>query len=360
MTPDPIRVLIAEDSPTVRRYLVDMINTAGTMRVVGEARDGDEALVLTEELKPDVISMDIRMPVLDGLEATRRIMSRRPTPVVIVSNLLEREVDLSFQALQAGALAVVEKPPHRQDPTFAAKQRHLLTTLQVMSQVRVIRRWEKEPGQNALNEPSTALQELPRVTLGGGRLKITPEIVVIGASAGGPGALSVLLHGLPAYFPVPIVIAQHIPDEFTAGLARWLEKSTVLPVRVAADNVVLEPGVVHLAPGAAHLLVERRGGQLLGRLRAERGAYRYQPSVDVLFESVAAACGTTAVGLILTGMGDDGAAGLLAMRQAGAQTFAQDETSSTVFGMPGAAIAHGAVEQVLALSNLATTLSNLI
>src|SRR5690606_6971493 len=135
------------------RYLVDMINTAGTMRVVGEARDGDEALVLTEELKPDVISMDIRMPVLDGLEATRRIMSRRPTPVVIVSNLLEREVDLSFQALQAGALAVVEKPPHRQDPTFAAKQRQLLTTLQVMSQVRVIRRWEKQPGQNAITEP---------------------------------------------------------------------------------------------------------------------------------------------------------------------------------------------------------------
>ncbi len=360
MTSDPIRVLIAEDSPTVRRYLVDMINTAGNMRIVGEARDGEEALVLAEELKPDVISMDIRMPGLDGLEATRRIMSRQPTPVVIVSGLLEREVDLSFQALQAGALAVVEKPPHREDPTFTMKQRQLLTTLQAMSRVRVIRRWQNEPGQNALNPTSITLQELPRVGSVTGRLKVTPEIVAIGASAGGPGALSILLRDLPSYFPAPIVIAQHIPEEFTAGLARWLEKSTVLPVRVAVDNLILEPGVVNLAPGASHLRVEREGGRLIARLRNQQGTSRYQPSVDVLFESVATACGSTAVGIILTGMGDDGAAGLLAMRQAGAATFAQNEASSTVFGMPGAAIAQGAVEHVLALSNLATTLSNLI
>lgn len=354
MSLTPIRVLIAEDSPTVRRHLVDLINEAEGLRVVAEARDGEEALRLAGEIRPDIISMDIRMPGIDGLEATRRIMNRYPTPVVIVSGLVEREVDLSFQALQAGALAVVEKPPHRHDPTFAVKQRNLINTLNAMARVRVVRRWANEPGQN------TVVQELPRVSLNTGRLKITPEIIAIGASAGGPGALSVLLRDLPAGFGVPVVITQHMPEEFTAGLARWLGKNAALPVQVASDNLVLEPGVVNLAPGTAHLAVERREGRLVARLVRQQGNYRHQPAVDVLFESVAATCGAAGVGVILTGMGDDGAAGLLAIREAGGLTFAQDEASSTVFGMPGAAIARGAVEHVLALSNLAITLAHLI
>lgn len=343
----PIRVLVVEDSPTVRRYLTTLINETPGLEVIGEARDGDEALAMTAELRPDVISMDIRMPGVDGLEATRRIMNRHPTPVVIVSGLLEREVDLSFQALQAGALAVVEKPPYRHDPDFSTKQRQMVNTLMAMARVHVVRRWESEPGQNADSKPRVTTE----------RLRLKPELIAIGASAGGPGALATLLRDLPIDFSVPIIIVQHIPHEFVNGLARWLSKATSLGIRVASENLVLAPGMVHLAPGFAHGVVARQGEKLVTRLVHEKGNYRYQPSVDVLFEAVANVCGSAGVGIVLTGMGDDGAAGLLAMRKAGARTFAQDEATSTVFGMPQAAIARGAVENVLALSNLAITLS---
>ncbi|MBZ0287860.1 MAG: chemotaxis protein CheB [Anaerolineae bacterium] len=184
-------------------------------------------------------------------------------------------------------------------------------------------------------------------------------MVAIGASAGGPGALSGLLRDLPASFPTPILVVQHMPDEFIAGLARWLKKSCSLGVQVASDNLILEAGMVYLAPGSAHLTIVRRGTAIMTQLIDEKGSHRFQPSVDVLLESVAQVCGSAAVGVILTGMGDDGAAGLLAMRHAGALTLAQDEASSLVYGMPRAAVVNGAAEHVLALSNLATTLSRL-
>ncbi len=341
-----VSVLIVDDSPTMRRHLADMIEAAPGIRVAGEARDGDEVLQQVEKLRPDVVSMDIRMPGMDGLEATRHIMNRCPTPVVVVSGLVEREVDLAFQALQAGALAVVEKPGDRNAPDFPSKQRQLLNTLVAMSKVHVVRRWElgeaiSPPPPRTIPEPGAA------------------EIVAIGASAGGPSALSLLLRDFPANYPLPIVITQHMPDGFTAGLARWLDKSTVLPVCVTEDGQKLTPGMVHLAPGEAHLIITRHGGGLRTRLLHEQGEHRYWPSVNVLFESVANTCGAASIGVVLTGMGDDGTAGLLAIRQAGGTTYAQDESSSTVFGMPGAAIAAGAVDYVLSLSNLANALARL-
>jgi two-component system chemotaxis response regulator CheB len=273
-------------------------------------------------------------------------MNQHPTPVVVVSGLVERDIDLSFQALQAGALAVVEKPLDRSDPGFAAKQRHLVNTLMAMSRVRVVRRWV-----------DVELSAPPTVRVEPAPLK--PEIVAIGSSAGGPSALSALLKEIPAEFPLPIVIAQHMPEGFTAGLARWLDKSTALHVRVAENHEPLEPGVVHLAPGAAHLAVKRKDGKLKAALIKEQGAHRYQPSVNVLFHSVAEISGKRGIGMVLTGMGDDGAEGLLALHQAGGLTYAQDEASCTVFGMPGAAIDCGAVTHVLGLSNLAITLAQL-
>ncbi|MAS35970.1 MAG: chemotaxis response regulator protein-glutamate methylesterase [Anaerolineaceae bacterium] len=348
-----VRVLVAEDSPTMRRHLVNLINSAPGLRVIGEARDGEQVVTLVDKLRPDVVSMDIRMPLTDGLEATRRIMNQTPTPVVVVSGLVDREIDLSFQALQAGALAVVEKPLDRSDPGYAAKHRHLINTLVAMARVRVIRRWET---RREVVEAG-AVVSVPDLSA---PLPVdAAEIVAIGASAGGPSALSVLLHALPSDYRLPIVIAQHMPDEFTAGLARWLEKATSLHVQVADDNLILEPGGIYLAPGAAHLTITRWQNKLLARLVRDRGDYRYRPSVDLLFESVVEACGAASVGVVLTGMGDDGAAGLLALRQAGAMTLAQDEASCTVFGMPGAAIACGAVVEVLSLSNLAVTLAQL-
>ena len=339
------RVLIAEDSATIRHHLVRVIEETPGMQVVGQARDGQEALRLVAELHPDVVSMDINMPRLDGLAATRHIMAQTPTPVVVVSGLVEQDIELSFQALEAGALAVVEKPPDRSRPDFPEKQRQLVRTLVAMAGVSVVRRGYQNSDSVQVARPPAPSEP--------------PELIVIGASAGGPSALSKLLGGLPADLPVPVLIVQHIAQEFVPGLARWLDKSSPLGVRVAVDGQPLQPGMALLAPGSAHLWVQRRGSGLVARLDGAQGSHRYQPSVNVLFESAARACGARAVGLVLTGMGDDGATGLLAMRQAKARTLAQDKASAIVYGMPGAAIAVGAVEQVLSLVELPPALIRL-
>lgn len=348
-----IRVLLAEDSPTVRRHLISILAESADLRVIAEARDGEEVVQLTEMLRPDVISMDIKMPQMDGLEATRRIMTKTPTPIVVVTGLLEIDLELSFRALEAGALAVVEKPPDRMSRDFADKQRHLIKTLQAMAGVRVIsrRRIPRMKGDS---------KEVPALTSAQLNGRAKPELIAIGASTGGPSALSKLLSQLPANLPVPVVIVQHMAHEFIDGLARWLDNESPLEVKVARDGDSLEAGVVHLSPGTAHLTVSRRGTGLIVRLLREQGAYRYQPSIDVLFQSVAQTCGLAGAGIVLTGMGEDGADGLLAMRQLGAWTFAQDKASSIVFGMPNAAIERGAVESVVSLSQLPTEILKII
>lgn len=348
------RVLLAEDSPTVRHHLTGLINEIPGLCVIGEARDGREVVDMAETLRPDVISMDIRMPYMDGLEATRQIMARCPTPIVVVSSLLDDDIDLSFRALQAGALAVVPKPPSRQAPTFADHQRHLGNTLLAMAAVRVIRRWDR------VSMPLNGARLETTRPLGSARAAARLEVVVVGASAGGPSALSVLLGSLNASFPLPVLITQHIPEEFIAGLTRWLNKVSPLTVSVAEHHRPLKPGNVYLAPGHAHLALARQGTQLVAQLIPEQGPHRYRPSVDVLFQSAAAVCGSAAVGVVLTGMGDDGATGLLAIRQAGGLTFAQDQASCTVFGMPSAAIERGAVDQTLPLDQMAETLLRLL
>lgn len=352
----PIRVLLADDSATSRYYLSALISSTPGLTVVGEARDGAEAVEMVETLHPDVVSMDIRMPHLDGLEATRQIMAQRPTPTVIVSAMVEEDVDLSFKAMEAGALAVLRKPPSQRDPDFKTLQREFVTTLKAMAGVTVVRRWQDAPTANkpATGNLGTAGQY--RVT---GTLVNKPEIIAIGASAGGPSALSTLLAGLPAHFNTPVVIVQHMPDEFLPGLARWLAKHTPLKVGMAEDGQVLEPRSVYLAPGGAHLALGRKGRSLVTNKLKNKGEYRYCPSIDVFFASVAEVCGTTGVGIILTGMGDDGAKGLLSIRQAKGRTFAQSESSCTVFGMPGVALAYGAVEQTMNPEQMAQTLRRL-
>lgn len=344
-----IRILLAEDSPTVRRYLLSIIEETPDMTVVGEARTGAEAVSMVESLRPDVVSMDIQMPDMDGLEATRRIMATVPTPIVVVSGLLESDVALSLQAIEAGALAVVGKPPDRQNPAFAEKSRQLLTTLRAMSGVKVISRRLYRKLDTGLLPPIEISEKAAQ-----------PEILVIGASTGGPSALLRLLQNLPKDFALPIAIVQHMPNEFIAGLARWLAGSCSLKIEIARDGMPLERGTVLIANGGSHLTVARQGNGLITRLIEERGSYRHQPAVDVLMESVAKFCGSSAIGLILTGMGDDGAKGLLAMRQAGATTLVQDEASCTVFGMPRAAIEIGAAQQVLPLANIASKIAKLL
>lgn len=358
----PIRVLVADDSATIRSYLAGLIAAAPGLTVVGEARDGEEAVRMVEALQPDVVSMDIRMPLLDGLEATRQIMARRPTPTVVVSALVEADVDLSFKAMEAGALAVVRKPPHQRDPNYSTLQREFITTLRAMAGVAVVRRWKETPTGI---KPVTA--NLSPKAENGSKYNSPieaapaskPELIAIGASAGGPSALSVLLAGLPADFIPPVVIVQHMPDEFLPGLARWLGKHTPLQVCMAENGEALQPSTVYLAAGGAHLTIARRGRLLVANTLLDETANLYCPSIDVFFTSVAEVCGTTGVGIILTGMGDDGAKGLLSIRQGGGRTLAQSETSCTVFGMPAVAIANGAVEHTLTPQQMAEALRRL-
>jgi two-component system chemotaxis response regulator CheB len=348
----PIRVLVVEDSPTIRHYLKTIIDDTPQLQVVGTARDGVEAVHLIAEIKPDVVSMDVQMPVLDGLEATRQIMHQHPTPVVIVSGLVDREIDLSFRALQAGALAVVPKPPSRDDSRFEAHTRQLTNTLQAMAGVRVIRRWASA---YEVNPPKDEKRFDTTHTL-----RPTPEIIAVAASAGGPSALATLLGGFQSQLSIPMVVVQHMPGEFLVGLARWMRKFTDLNVQIAKDGETLEPGVVYFAPGNHHLRVVRNGTTFCAQVDAEAHGHRYQPSADVLFESVATATGERGVGIVLTGMGDDGAYGLGVMRGAGARTFAQDEESCVVFGMPAAAIERGAAERVMSAAQIASTLRKLV
>lgn len=346
-----IRILLVEDSPTVRRYLASLIEETPGMTVIGEAHDGAQALDMVAQLHPDVVSMDIQMPGVDGLEATRRIMSKHPTPVVVVSGMIDRDVQMSLDALDAGALAVVSKPPDRRNPAFANRRRELITTLRAMSAVRVISR-RHYPAPPHHDGAVSAAQSKP--------LARRPRILAVGASTGGPSTLQRVLAQFSPDFALPIVVAQHMGDDFLAGLVRWLDAATPLPVQLAQAGRLIEPGHVYVASGNAHLTVQHDGQKAFVRYVTTPHGSRYTPSVDVLFESVVKSFGSQAIGLLLTGMGDDGAEGLLALRKAGAATIVQDEATSTVFGMPRAAILHGAAEYIEPLEQIAPRIQQLL
>lgn len=348
-----LRVLIVDDSLTVRRFLASLIAEAPDMTVIGEARDGAEAIKLAEQLRPDIISMDIQMPRLDGLAATQHLMQANPVPIVIVSGRLTRahrdEADLAFLALQSGALAVLETPPNHSHPDFPAQRNHFLNTLRAMAGVSVVRRWG--PPNPLVVEGAGA------ATIG---LETPPQVIAIGASAGGPVALYQILGALPADFSVPIAIVQHMAEGFIEGMVRWLDGGTPLRVRQAEQGQVVHPGEVVVAGSGVHLTLRRVGQEVRVVLQADRGGNPYQPSVDVLFASVARHFGARALGILLTGMGADGAEGLLAMRERGARTIAQDQASCLVYGMPGEAVSLGAAEQVVPLQHIAASVMDIV
>jgi two-component system chemotaxis response regulator CheB len=338
----PLRVVVIDDTLTSRQLLVHIINHSGDMKVVGEGSDGEQALRLTRDLNPDVLLMDIVMPRLNGLDATQRIMQQTPLPIVLVTaSFEEQETDIAFRAMKAGALTVLHKPQGLNPADIS----HLRTTIRAMAAVKVIHHFGRDPRVTTNAAPRG--MQLPDVE---------PKIIAIASSTGGPAALAEIVRNLPADFAVPVVIVQHISPDFVASLASWLQSLSALPVEVANHNSFPEPGRIYLAPGDNHLSLKSDGRFALD---ATPGTWRYMPSCDVLLFSVAQTFGKRAVGVVLTGMGDDGADGLRAMYDAGAVTIAQDRATSIVYGMPQEAVARGGVQEILPLPQIAPALKRL-
>jgi two-component system chemotaxis response regulator CheB len=344
----PIRVLVAEDSLAQRELLVGLLRGDG-MLIAGTANDGHEAVAAAMSLRPDVIAMDIHMPGLDGFEATRQIMQSCPTSIVLISSASDASQRV-VAALAAGALTVVRKPGGGGDPGEASERASFLRTMRLMADVLVVtRRPDRIPVQSI--QSGAQLRRADYLPVAG-----APRILAIAASTGGPAAVQTLLNGLGLHFPLPILLAQHIARGFVAPLADWLSVTTHLPVHVAVRNEQLLPGHVYLAPDDQHMSVFMRD---YTACRSMQSGDRYCPSADILFESVAAVYGRRAIGVILTGMGDDGARGLQALRAAGGCTLAQDQASCVVYGMPRAAVELGAVERVAPLADLARAVCDL-
>ncbi len=321
-------MLIIEDSAVTLEYLCAALGGDPEVDVVGTARDGLDAVQQAERLRPDVILMDVHMPRMGGLDATRQIMARVPTPIVLVTATADpAETDLGFEAIKAGALTLMAKPAGLAAP----ETQELVRTVKLMSEVKVVRRWSRR-------EPPARPPALPA------RAQHV-RVIAMGASTGGPGTLAEILGSLRSAESIPpIVLVQHITPGFSGGLVDWLRKGTGLALQLARDGQAIREGTVHVAPDGMDMGVAPSGRIVLTPPASPDG---FHPTVNHLFESAAASYGARAMGILLTGMGRDGAVGLRRMREAGALTVAQDEATSVIFGMPGEAIRLGAAEHVL-------------
>ncbi|HAE37805.1 MAG TPA: chemotaxis response regulator protein-glutamate methylesterase [Candidatus Riflebacteria bacterium] len=341
-----IKLLIVEDSIVAQELLIHILTSDPEIRLVGVARNGKEAIEAAKLLKPNVITMDLHMPGIDGFEAIRQIMSTCPTPIVVVSGCLAtEEVSQVFKAMEAGALAVFHRPPGITHPDYKEAAKNLVQAVKLMSEIKVVRRLRhlQKSDQTFLTPDMPAVQPKSEIRL-----------VAVGASTGGPVALQTILSGLPRDFSLPILIVQHITVGFLGGFVDWLAGCCPLPMHIAAQGQIALPGHVYVAPDNFHMGIDRNLRIILSETPPENGV---KPSVSCLFRSVAATLGANAVGILLTGMGRDGAQELKLMKDTGAITVAQNAESSVVFGMPGEAISLDAATSVLSPEEIADMLS---
>ncbi len=336
----PVRVLIVDDSAVMRQLLTSLLAEDPEIEVVGTAADPHIARERIKALNPDVVTLDVEMPHMDGLTFLRKIMTLRPMPVVMISTLTQRGAETTLEALEIGAVDFIAKPTGDLAAGLPELAAELSRKIKAAAAVRVGAR-RAAPAPQAARPPQPPR---PRSTSG--------KIVFVGASTGGVEALKALLMGLPPDCP-PILITQHMPPRFTTGFAERLDRQCPMRVSEAAHDDTIEPGHVYIAPGSHHLEIARVGTRHVCRLSEGPSVSGHRPSVDVLFRSAARVCGRSAVGAILTGMGKDGAEGLLEMRQAGAITLGQDEESALIYGMPRAAFECGAVMHQHSLARMA-------
>jgi len=354
------RVLIVDDSTFMRKVLETIINSDETLQVVGQAKDGREAVTLAESLKPDVITMDINMPHVDGLQATAQIMTTNPRPIVIVSSESREGADSTLKALELGAIDFVSKPSSGIDLDMQSVREDLLRKVRMSAKVRVVRTASRlastlQNASPAQSSPASSQQSSSKIAARPASVALASldqrfPVVVLGASTGGPATVMRLAPGFTRDFPAAVILVQHMPASFTSQYAAQLAEFTGIRVKEAEANEPVQPGTLYICPGGQHLRITPTG-----RIQLDSTSGRingYLPNIDVTMESVAAYAGAMSIGVVLTGMGNDGAAGAKAIQRAGGLVIAQDEATSVIFGMPAEAIKAANVEQVLGIDDI--------
>ena len=338
------RVLIVDDSAFMRKVLEEMIRTDPRLEVVGQAKDGREAIAMAQTLQPDVLTMDINMPRMDGLEATQHIMTQNPRPILIVSSESRQGAASTLRALELGAIDFVTKPSSAIDLDMKTVRDELLTKLRMAAKVRVVRTAGKHDSSAPVDvkSPLSSMKDL-------GTGDAQHPLVMIAASTGGPATLMRLMPKFPKNFPAPVVLVQHMPATFTSQLSVQLTEVSKIRVKEAENNEALLPGTFYVCPGSHHLRIS-----LAGRIKLDDGERisGYRPNADVAFESAAAYAGSNVIAVVLTGMGNDGAKGVQIVKAARGLVLAQDEATSVIFGMPAEAIRTGVVDQVVGIDDM--------
>jgi two-component system, chemotaxis family, protein-glutamate methylesterase/glutaminase len=379
---EPIRVVVVDDSALMRRVITELLEQDRLIRVVGTACNGREAIDVVQKLRPDIVTMDVRMPVMDGVATTEHLMAYCPTPIlVLTASLAHYDVDITFRMLGAGALEVIEKPSGNDPLAFDRAGRSLIRRIKVLARVKVVThlRGRRKTGDGlapsqddrvttpqklAHRQSATAARDLARHPVVQPPHQAAPSsatepdfpLIVIGASTGGPRVVSQLLAQLPGDLPAAVLVVQHIAAGFSVGMTEWLAHTSKLPVRLAYEGQVLQPGEVLIAPDQRDLLLLQGGRVHL----SDNPLLIQRPSIDISMQAAAEVFGPRAIGVLLTGMGRDGAYGMLTIKRANGYTITQDEATSTIFGMPRAAIQLGAACEILPASQIAGRLVSLI
>lgn len=348
-----IRVLLVEDSLVVQTFLSSLITTDSRFELVAIAKDGKQAAEFVRKFAPDVVSMDINMPVMDGIESTKYIMENSPLPIVVVSSFYEpSEIELAMKVLDAGAVTILQKPFGPGHSKYEQTTRTYLNTLKLMSEIKVVRRKAK----TTVKAPAPVAQA-PVVMPKRSAQSYSFKVVAIGASAGGPESVRILLSGLPADLSVPVLLVQHIDSNFAEGFVAWLNSSSNLPVHMVTSDMEMLPGHVYMPSGERHLIVKANNIVSVQMADSRNGVV---PSVNKLFKSVAEVYGKYAIAVLLSGMGRDGASEMKTLYDQGAYTIAQDEATSLIYGMPGEAVRLGGVKQVLSPVNIINQIVSLV